>query len=187
MKYQFPLLLLAMGFVPTTLCAQDSIDKIVKKFEAKFEPAEAKPGQLVTLKINLELADGWQTYPTIQTDKAVKSSVNKFTFPTTGPAIFVGEIIDPPDPKSKADAILGFENMLYYPGGGTWEQKVVISPKAKSGETESKISVRLLVCDKDTCLPPEKFDLTAKIKVLDTKPVEIDPKYKAEVEKKLEK
>ena len=180
---------LILGFLlfPTTIFAQPSIDKIVKKVEAKLEPAEAKPGQLVTLKVMIELEDGWHTYPTEQIDKGAKSQVNKFVPPKEGVAIFVGKPIDPPNAKSKSEPDLGIEKMFYYPLGGTFEHKVVVSPKAIAGDTEIKFTLKLLVCDKNNCLPPEKFDLSAKIKILDGPAVEIDPKYKAEVEKLLQK
>ena len=44
----------------------------MKKVEAKFDPAEAKPGQTVTFKLTVELNDGYYTYPTRQADKAAE-------------------------------------------------------------------------------------------------------------------
>jgi Disulphide bond corrector protein DsbC len=156
--------------------------KPVQKVEARFEPAEARPGELVTLKIDVKLEAGWHTYPTVQKDKAARSYVNRITFPTEGPIVFVGSIIDPPDPKSKAEADI--EELIYYPGGGTWERKAVVSPKATAGESVAKVKFRLSVCDKNVCLPPETLELEAKLKVSGS-PVAVDPKYKDEVEKAL--
>ena len=177
---------LVVALLPSAGFAQSAIDKIVKKVEAKLEPAEAKPGQLVTLKVMIELEEGFYTYPTEQTDKGAKSQVTQFVPPKEGVAIFVGKPINPPNAKSKSEPTLGIEKMLYYPLGGNFEHKIVISPKATAGEKEIKFSLRMSICDKDRCFY-EKFDLSAKIKLLDGPAVEIDPKYRAEVEKFLQK
>jgi Thiol:disulfide interchange protein DsbD, N-terminal len=156
--------------------------KPVQKVEARFEPAAARPGEVVTLKIDVTLDAGWHTYPTVQKEKAARSYVNKITFPTEGPIIFVGSVIDPPDAKSKAEADI--EELIYYPGGGTWERKAVVSPKATAGENTVKVKFRLSVCDKNVCLPPETLELEPKLKVSGA-PVAVDSKYKDEVEKAL--
>ena len=71
-------------------------------------------------------------------------------------------------------------------GGATWERKAVILPTTKPGEVSSKLKFKILVCDKDNCLPPKTLDLEAILKVAGD-PVAVDPKYKAEVEKALKK
>ena len=63
-------------------------EKAVKKIEAKFDPAEAKPGQTVTFKLTIELNDGYYTYPSVQPEKAAASYVNIFKFPAAGNVIF---------------------------------------------------------------------------------------------------
>lgn len=159
-------------------------EDIVKKVEAKFEPAKARPGQTVTLKINVELINGWHTYPLFQPDKGAKSQTNRVTFPVGGPVVFVDMTQDPPNPKEKAEPLLGIEQILYYPGGGMWERKAVIAPNATPGKLSSKIKFSLLVCDKDNCLPPKPLELEAAIDISGDA-VPVDPKYKADVEKAL--
>jgi hypothetical protein len=155
---------------------------ILKKAEAKFEPAEARPGQTVTLKLTLQLLDGWNTYPTVQTDKRAKAQANKIEFPEASGVVFVDALVEPPHPKQKAEPIAGIEQLLYYPGGGTWERKAVVPPTAKPGAISAKIKFRVLVCDKDNCLPPRTVELEATLKVAG-EPVAVDPKYKEQVEK----
>ena len=89
----------------------------IKKIEASFEPAEAKPGQTVTLKITVQLADGYHTYPVVQPAPEAKFSANKITFPSSGPVVLVGDVVDPVQPKTKK--IEDYE-IYVYPGGGTW-------------------------------------------------------------------
>ena len=178
-----PATALALALAADRASAQ-TIDKVVKKVEARFEPATAKPGAVVTLKVEVKLEDGWHTYPTTQLDKGAKNQTNRFTFPKDGSVIFVGELDEPADPKSKSELLLGIEKLLYYPGGGTWERKAVVSPKAAAGDQTVKVKLKLLVCDKDTCLPPETYDLEVKVTVAGDA-VPVDPKYKDEVEKVL--
>ncbi len=72
---------------------------------------------------------------------------------------------DPPGAKEKAEPMLSIERMLYYPGGATWERKAVVLPSTKAGALSSKIKFRVLVCDKDNCLPPKTIELEATLKV----------------------
>jgi hypothetical protein len=152
----------------------------VKKVEAVFEPAEAKPGQTVTLKITVELADGYYSYPTVQPAPEGKYSTNSVVFPTGGPIVFVGQTADPAGPKTKR---IEDYDLLTYPGGGTWTRKAVVAPSAKPGAATTKVKFKLLVCEEDRCFPPKTHELEATLKVLDGPPVDVDPKYKAEVEK----
>lgn len=156
----------------------------VQSVEATFEPAQAKPGQTVTLKLTVTLEDGYYTYPLVQMDKAAASMVNKLEFPKAGAVVFVGEALDPAGAKSKAEPILGIEQMMYYTGTVVYERTAVVSPTAKAGEVSVELpKFSLSVCDKDNCFPPKKLNPTAKLKVLDGPAVAVDKKYAEEVEK----
>jgi len=152
----------------------------ITKVEAFFEPAQAKRGQTVTLKITVQLADGYHTYPVVQRTPEAKYSVNKITFPAADAVVFVGETIDPVEPKVKKGED---HEYLVYPGGGTWVRKAVVRPTGKPGEAAVKVQLRLMVCDENRCFPPKTVDLEAKLKVLDESAVPVEAKYKAEVEK----
>jgi hypothetical protein len=167
--------------------AQKWYEKAVKKVEASFSPAEAKPGQTVTFSVTVELNDGYHTYPTVQTDKMALSMVNTFKFPKPGEVIFVGEVQDPKDTKKKAEPEIGILELLYCEGKVTFTRKAVVSPKAKPGEASVKLdSFKLSVCDKDNCFPPKDVPIGAKLKVLDAPAVEVEKQYAAEVAKALE-
>jgi DsbC/DsbD-like thiol-disulfide interchange protein len=168
----------------TALAQATKAKDATKKVQAVFEPAEAKPGQTVTLKITVELAEGYHTYPVVQPASEAKYSVNAITFPKDGPVIFVGETVDPVEPKAKK--VDDYE-LLTYPGGGTWIRRAVVLPSAKAGPTTAKVKFKLLVCDENNCFPPKTHDLEATIKVLDGPPVPVDSKYKDEIEKAAKK
>src|SRR5271163_5015040 len=123
-RYAMAAIFLPLSLAPAT--AQPGIDEVIKKVEAKFEPADAKPGQTVTLKLSVQLLPGWHTYPTIQPDKGARAQANKITFPEGGPVVYVGEFEDPSGAKEKAEPLASIEKLLYYPGGATWERKAVV-------------------------------------------------------------
>ena len=180
----FPYILVSvvLFYASSAALAQPSFEQIVKKADAKFEPADAKPGQTVTLKITLQLLDGWHTYPLFQPDKAAKTYINKITFPEGGALVFVGESDDPAGAKEKSEPLASIEKMFVYPGGATWERKAVVLPNTKAGTVSSKIKFRVLVCDKDNCLPPKTIEIEATLKVAG-EPVKVDPKYQKEIDK----
>ena len=161
-------------------------EKAVKKVEAKFDPAEAKPGQTVTLKLTVELNDGYHTYPVVQPDKEAASMTNVLKFPDPGTLIFVGNTADPKDFETKAEPELGIKELRTMSGTVTWTRKAVVSPKAVAGEATVKLSsFRLLVCDKSNCFPPKAVPVEASFKVLAGPAVEVEKDFAAEVAKAL--
>ena len=180
MKFAILALSTWFAFAAGTVAQAPKSKDAVKKVEALFEPAEAKPGQTVTLKIIVQLADGYFTYPAVQPAPEAKYSVNSIVFPKDGPVVFVGETIDPVEPKSKK--IEDYE-ILTYPGGGTFARKAVVPPSAKAGAAAAKVKLKLLVCDENVCFPPKTHDLEVSLKILDGPAVPVEAKYKDEVEK----
>ena len=140
-----------------------------KEVFARFEPASAGPGVTVTLKVGVLLNDGWHTYPFKQADKAAASQQNRSTI-VANPLLILGKLIDPPG-KTKPEPLLSIESLTYYPNGTTWDQSVTVSPDAKPGTLTLDVSVRVLMCDKDNCLPPKTYKFSPTIEVLDEPPI----------------
>jgi hypothetical protein len=177
-----------IALLPPSASAQKWYEKAVKKVEAKFSPAEAKPGQTVTFTLTLELTDGYHTYPTVQTDKQAAAMINSIVFPKPDKVIFVGKTEDPKDAKTKAEPDLGILEMSYCIGTVTYTRKAVVSPKAAAGPATVKLTkFSLSVCDKDNCFPPKNVPIEAKLKVLDGPAVEVEKAYAEEVKKALGK
>ena len=184
------LAILALALGVAALPASDKnppwFDKAVKKVEASFEPAEAKPGQTVVFKLTVSLNPGYHTYPVVQPDKAAAGMVNKLAFPDPAGVVFVGETRDPLDFKTKAEPELGIAELVYIPGTAVYERKAVVSPKATPGPLTVKIpSFKLNVCDKDNCFPAKALTPEATLKVLDGPAVPVEAKYADEVKKAL--
>lgn len=163
-------------------------EKAVKKVEARFDPAEAKPGQTVTLKLTIELNDGYHTYPVVQPDMAAASMTNTLKFPAPATLIFVGNTTDPKDYETKSEPELGIRELRTMSGTVTFTRKAVVTPKATAGETTVKLaSFKLLVCDKTNCFPPKEVPVEASFKVLAGPAVEVEKAFADEVKKALEK
>lgn len=161
-------------------------EKAVKKLEAKFDPAEAKPGQTVTFKLTIELNEGFYTYPTVQPDKSAENYVNKLSFPAAGKVIFVGGTTDPKDFDTKDDDVAKIKNMRVLSGSATYSRKAVVSPKAAAGLAEVTLEeFRIQVCDKKFCFPSKAVPISASVKVLDGPAVPVDKDYAEEVKKAL--
>lgn len=182
------LLCLPVLALPAALAQDKGVDRAVKSVTATFEPAQAKPGQTVTLKVTIELTDGYHTYPLKQGEKAASSMVNKLTFPEPGALVFVGEALDPPNPELKAEPALGITAMATYHGTVVYTRKAVVSPAAKAGKvtvTIPRFSVQ--VCDKDNCFPPKTLKPEVEFTVQDGPAVAVEAKYADEVKKATEK
>ena len=178
-----PLMLLMAG---STMADSPTFKEAVKKIEAHFEPAEAKPGQTVVLKLTIELSENWYTYPTIQPNEMIKSSVNEIILPNPSVVVFV-EPIENPLPHIKEVPELGEAQV--YPGGATWQAHAIVMPDATPGSKDVTLKrARFLVCvsrkgadgkPEDKCLPPKTVPVSATLKVLDGPAVPIERKYQS--------
>jgi hypothetical protein len=171
---------------PATTGVQKWFEKAVKKVEGAFTPAEAKPGQTVTFTLTIELNEGYHTYPTVQPDKMATGMVNTIQFPKPGAVVFVGNVQDPKDAKTKAEPELGIAELRYCTGKVVYTRKAVVSPKAAPGPATVKLEAfKLSVCDKDNCFAPKNVPVEATLKVLDGPAVPVEKEFAEEVRKAL--
>ncbi len=189
-------LLALFGALTLTACAQEPLlpppkkndwySKAVTKFETTVEPAEAKPGQTVTIRFAFELAPGYTTYPTVQPEKNAEGMVNRVTYPEAGAVIFVGETIDPPKFSKKEELEVGIKELRYYTGKVTFERKFVVNPTQKPGDiTVTVPSFKLMVCDASNCFPAKSLKPEATLKVLAGPAVAVEKEFADEVAKAL--
>jgi thiol:disulfide interchange protein DsbD len=173
-------ILLCLSVTPAFAAEELSFENAVKTIDGRFEPAEAKPGETVTFRIQVLLNKGFHTYPTVQSDPKASAIVDKIQFPVGGDIIFVEPVQDPPfEVKMEGD----FKQLRYYPGGVTWEIPAIVSPKATKGEkTITLPRFQILICDKSNCLPPKRIPISAKLNILEGS-VEVASKYKDLVER----
>ncbi len=175
---------LAFGSVLAALIAiaPAFADSRIKSAVATVEPATARPGQVVTFKVTVEILPGFHTYPTVQNDKKEAASVVKLQPPDNADLIFVEPPVDPPGAKSHPGPNGGL--LDYYTDSITWEFKAIVSPRAPAGPQSVALKRALfIVCDESNCLP-ESVKLAAKFTVAG-EPVPVEDKYREAVDKVL--
>jgi hypothetical protein len=166
------------------LAADDSPGKGIKSVKVTVEPKEAKPGQTVTVKLTVDLEQGFTLYATSQTDKNAADFVTTIPFPAAGTVVFVGSIKEPELPVVKAVPELGIRELKAFEGKVVFERPAVVAPTAAAGPTAVKIAgLKLQVCDDKNCYMGKAISPEASLKVLPGPAVEIEKKYKEEVEK----
>lgn len=179
-----PAAVLAAALPGRPAAAQGWYEKAVKGVSAKFEPAEARPGQTVTFTITLELNPGYYTYPTNQPDKEAAVYTNIMKFPDPGAVVFVGSVTDPKDFHTKAEPDLGIKELRTVQGKMTFTRKAVVSPAASAGATTVKLpAFKLNVCDATNCYPAKDVAVEAALTVLGGPAVEVEKAYADEVKK----
>jgi thiol:disulfide interchange protein DsbD len=177
------LALIALALVaPAPARASQTFDDVAK-VNVTLQPATAARGQTVTLKITVELAGGWHTYPTEQLDPEARDQVNKFQFPDTKDVVFVGTLEDPAGFVTTADLSLNIKAMRQYQGKVVWERPLVVRPDATPGKTKVKVVLTVLACDESHCLPPARVTPELDLTVTDAPPQEVESQYREQVQK----
>lgn len=123
------------------------------KVTARFEPAQAKPGQLVTWVLRVELKNGFHTYPTRQigSHPEVDTLVTTLRKPRFGELVPVGDIVDPVAVPVKHDG----HEVLWVEGVAEWRMNFIVHPKATPGTKQFRFRGTLPVCDDKNCLAGE--------------------------------
>jgi thiol:disulfide interchange protein len=136
----------------------DGLDDPLGVIEVKFtlEPATAKPGDTVTMKIDLNFPPDSHTY---SQDKNFAGRT-RITVDKSSAVTALGEGFVPDHkPKSKDDPILG-QVVEVFEKPVIWSRKFKIDPKAKLSDVLLEGKVRFQVCDENSCLPQsENFSL----------------------------
>lgn len=168
--------------------AADPPSKGIKSVAVTVEPAEAKPGQTVAVKLTIDLEPGFTLYATTQSDKNAADFVTTIPYPAPGGVVFVGEVKEPELAVVKAVPELGIKELKAFEGKVVFERPAVVAPSAAAGATAIKLAgLKLQACDDKNCYPGKPISPEAFLKVLPGPAVEVDKKFKAEVEKALKK
>lgn len=153
--------------------ADSKFDEVVKKVEARIEPAKARRGQAVTWTLTIKLADEWHTYPTKQVDPGAESFTNRIRFAPPAEVVFAGELTEPAGVQKDEEGI----KVTMVEGEGVWKRTLVVRPDAKPGKIKVPVKITVLVCSK-VCLAPQTITTEAELTITDEPPVEVDPQYR---------
>jgi thiol:disulfide interchange protein DsbD len=144
-------------------------DKI--DFRMEVSPTQAKPGELVTVKIFGTPKKGNHTYPIgKRTPDQLDQQLSRVEYST--PEVFqpLWPVTESPEPVAKTEAGI---TQLEYDGPFTWTQSLRIKPEATPGEKTFSATIFLQVCDENACTQPgwSYRPLQAKVTVLEGKAV----------------
>jgi len=167
-----------MILVSNAQAQRTTFDDVVKKVEAKIEPALAKRGETVKWTLSFQLASGWHTYPTRQPDEKHEAFVNKMKFANAESAVFVGELKEPAMKLVLEDGA----QLAEIEGSPVWERTLLIRPDAKPGKVKISVPASIQVCNASGCLPPKKLTLEVELTISDAPASRVDPKYQKELD-----
>ncbi|MFL5330525.1 MAG: protein-disulfide reductase DsbD family protein [Gemmataceae bacterium] len=139
------------------------LEDVLYKKEVTFEPAEAKPGDIVTWKLSLEIAPNWHTYPTHQADPKASSLITKIEWPKNTPLLSQGSLMEPTNSKGKPDPALEIKEYRYLEGSVTFSQSFRVAEDAATGKLQFAPRITLTVCDDNGCLPVKVEPATLNI------------------------
>lgn len=133
--------------------------------EASLSVTEGKPGDVITLKVDLNVKPGFHTYPTVQKDSNASAFVTSIRVKNEKDATVerTGKIKEPQS-KDKLEAALN-ATVSYFDEPVMLEVPLKIKPSATAGKSKFTISLVTQVCDEMGCIPYSKsFDFEITIK-----------------------
>lgn len=141
----YRLLLAVLTILGATALAPAQDKKV--NVSAEVVPATAKPGDTVTLKATLTIDDGWHVYGRDE-ETGIPPSL---TLSATGGLEKVGETVVPFGVPHETFGITSHWVM----GTAVLEQRLKVPDGAAAGPIELKGRVDYMVCDEESCLPPD--------------------------------
>lgn len=122
-----------------------------------LEPASVKAGEVVTVKVSLDLPDGSYTYSTAKGFSGrTKFEITEATGVEPVDADFVASV----KPRKKNDKLLD-QVVETHEGSVVWTRRFRLKPDAEPAFVRIAGQMRYQVCDATSCRPKnQKFDLT---------------------------
>jgi thiol:disulfide interchange protein len=129
-----------------------------------LEPANAAPGDTVTLKVTAKVDSGYHIYqytktPTTGSDSPIYTSFDLFD---TGGLEVVGDWTASRDPVQHPDPNFPkIPFVEYFEDEVTWSIKLKVPPGTTPGEKTIRVQARYMICNDSTCSPPGRWTLPA--------------------------
>lgn len=176
MRQILPLLLLSLLALPASADTFQDVATVT----ARFDPPQAKPGEVVTLTVQVtpNPERNAYTYPATKQDHQGKSEIG---FGLRGDVVLVGELRNPPGAVTKSADLIDIDQV--YKSPVTWTIKAVVVPTAKPGKREIVLSeTRIQACTmgvRENCY--NLRDPKVELEILDGPPVAVPNEYRQEV------
>jgi len=165
---------------------QDWTKQVLSSFKVTVEPAQLKPGQVGTFRIELELKPDSYTYPLQQPEPGAAQEVNRLSWPEPGSILFVGSASSSKNYKTKSEPILKVKEYRFYTDRVTYERSFVVHPAAAAGPLTIELpAFEFAACWKGQCYPAKKLPTRATLEILPGPAVPVPPEWAEEVRKVL--
>jgi len=161
-----PAFLLCLLAVPTwaQVGGPDSGDPVLTGRIAAVEPAQAKMGETVVVKVEVQIPDGWHIY---SVSKGSTGAATTFTV-RQGPFAPDGA---PREPKPEHHREVYGNGMVeeydYHVGKVVFEVPLIVTGDAKPGDAKLVLNIHSMLCTMEACMPEADLELTAAVKILE--------------------
>ena len=125
------------------------------KYTASVEPASAKPGDSVTYKVSVQVAEPWHIYAWAekQADEGPRST--QFNLYETGGLVPDKAWKSSHDPElAKEPAFPNLDVVAFHEKSVEWSIPLTIPKDAKSGSVTLKGQMLYQICNEGACKPP---------------------------------
>jgi thiol:disulfide interchange protein DsbD len=125
------------------------------------EPAEARPGETVELKVKAKLSPGWHIYTQAKTQEGEGPRKTIFDLFDTAGLEVAGDWKASRKPESKAEPAFDNQIFEYFEDEITWSIPLKIPAGAAPGKKEIRCQASYQVCNAQSCSFPGRWTLPA--------------------------
>ena len=140
------------------------------------EPAEARPGETVSLKVTAKLSPGWHIYTQAKTQEGDGPRKTIFDLFDTGGLEVAGDWKASRKPESKAEPAFDNQVFEYFEDEVTWSIPLKIPSGTPAGKKAIRCQASYQVCNAQSCSFPGRWTLPeATLTVLAADPAPAQP------------
>ncbi len=133
-------------------------------FTTEITPAQAKPGELVTLKVTAKVNHPWHIYKYSSTQPEDGPKLTSFDLFDADELIPKGDWTPSRPPiKRKDNAFQNLEFLEFYEGEVTWSLPLEVPAKPTHGAQSVQVQVGFMICTDENCSPPVRITLPAAV------------------------
>lgn len=141
---------------------EEEIPAVLATFDARLEPATARPDEHVRLIVTARIAEGWYTYSLIPQD-------DEFAPPPTRLQVQAGGLkvhgpVYETNPVLKKDDVFGIP-LAFHPGAARFYQNLQVPQGYRPGQVSLTGALRYQVCNNSICTPPRTENLAAALTI----------------------
>ncbi len=130
------------------------------KYTAAIEPAKAKPGDTVTYKVSVQVAEPWHIYAWAEKQPEEGPRSTQFNLYDTGGLTAGAEWKSDKEPELAAEpAFPNLKAVAFHEKGVVWSMPLTIPKDAKPGSVTVKGQMLFQICNEGACKAPTKVGL----------------------------